>query len=95
MKSKRRPRKVIVSRTGTRLARFTQTLVVLFCMLLASCSASQRISVKQQQGEQQQETIIEHGTQIKELSLHFNTCSPSINYPQSLSTSKTLVSWHD
>lgn len=91
MKTKRRPRKVIVSRTGTRL----HHLALLLLLLLTSCSASQRISVKQQQGEQQQETIIEHGGNIKELSLHFNTCSPAINYPQSLSTSKTLVSWQN
>lgn len=92
MKSKRRPRKVVVSRTGTRLHHLCA--LVLF-VLLCSCSAQQKISVKQQQGDQLQETTIEHGSQIKELSLHFNACSPAINYPQSLSTSKTLVSWHN
>lgn len=92
MKSKRCPRKVIVSRTGTRLHHY---VTMLFVALLCSCSAQQKISVKQQQGDQIQETTIEHGSQIRELSLHFNACSPAINYPQSLSTSKTLVSWHN
>lgn len=92
MKEKRRPRKVVATRVGKRLAH--STLVVLLLSLF-SCSATQKIQVKQSQGDQMQETTIEHGSQIKELSLHFNACSPSINYPQSLTTSKTLVSWQN
>lgn len=38
-----------------------------------SCSSTQRITVKQTQADQQQETTIESNTQIKELSLNFCT----------------------
>ena len=87
---KRKPRKVVTSRTGTRLHHVVSMALVAF--LLCSCNATQRITVKQLQGEQQQETTIEHGGSIKELSLHFNSCpSPQVNYPQTLTTSKTLT----
>lgn len=86
MKQKTRPRKVLATRTGKRMA------YALLLLLLCSCSATQKISVKQSQGDQQQETTIEHGSSIKELSLHFNNCpSPRVNYPQVLSTPKTLT----
>ena len=38
---------------------------------LGSCSSTQRISVKQQQGQQEQETTIESNVKFKELSLNF------------------------
>ena len=39
--------------------------------VLGSCSSTQRISVKQQQGQQEQETTIESNVKFKELSLNF------------------------
>ena len=39
----------------------------------SSCSSTQRISVKQNQGEQVQETTIESDLKVKELSLVFNS----------------------
>lgn len=83
MKQKRRPRKVVATRVGKRLAH--GTLVVLLLSLF-SCSAAQKIQVKQSQGEQMQETTIEHGSQIRELSFYFhNNVKPSNN----------LVSWQN
>lgn len=39
----------------------------------SSCSSTQRISIKQNQGEQVQETTIESDLKVKELSLVFNS----------------------
>lgn len=64
MKSKRSGRKVRVSRTGTRFV--VATLFALGCI---SCSTSQKISVKQSQGDQTQETTIEHTGKLDNLSL--------------------------
>mgnify|MGYP006919064287 CR=1 FL=1 len=66
MKSKRSGRKVRVSRTGTRLVFLA--LLTLGCM---SCSTAQKISVKQSQGDQVQETTIEHNGKVDNLSLSF------------------------
>lgn len=86
MKSKTKPRKVLATRTGRRM------LYTLVALLVCSCTAQQKISVKQTQGDQSQETTIEHGGNIKELSLHFNNYpTPANNYPQVLSTSKSLT----
>lgn len=52
---------------------------LLFCFatctifVASSCSSTQRISVKQNQGEQVQETTIESDMKVKELSLVFNS----------------------
>lgn len=64
MKSKRSGRKVRVSRTGTRLV-----LAALFALGCISCSTAQKISVKQSQGDQVQETTIEHTGKLDNLSL--------------------------
>ena len=50
-------------------------LVALLILLLPSCSSVQRITVKQNQGDQLQETVIESDTKINSLSLLF--VSPS------------------
>lgn len=64
MKSKRSGRKVRVSRTGTRFV-----IAALFCLGCMSCSTAQKISVKQSQGDQTQETTIEHTGKLDNLSL--------------------------
>lgn len=64
MKSKRSGRKVRVSRTGTRFV--VATMLALGCM---SCSTAQKISVKQSQGDQVQETTIEHTGKLDNFSL--------------------------
>lgn len=70
MSKKSGGRKVRVSRTGTRL---------LYCLALGlcliSCTTTQKISVKQSQGDQLQETQIEHTGKIENMSLSF------VNYP--------------
>lgn len=71
MKSKRSGRKVRVSRTGTRFV-----LAALLSLCMASCSTSQKISVKQSQGDQTQETIIEHTGKVDNLSPSFINQSP-------------------
>lgn len=69
MKSKRSGRKVRVSRTGTRFV-----VAALFALGCLSCSTAQKISVKQSQGDQIQEAIIEHTGKVDNLSLSiFNT----------------------
>lgn len=73
MKSKRTRRTVRVSRTGTRLFR-----LIVFVWLFAAvtccvaCSATSKISVKQSQGELQQDVQIEHEGKLDNLSLIFN-----------------------
>lgn len=64
MKSKRSGRKVRVSRTGTRFV--VAALLGFGCV---SCSTAQKISVKQSQGDQTQETTIEHTGKLDNLSL--------------------------
>lgn len=71
MKQKRSGRKVRVSRTGTRLL-----YALAFGLLLSSCSTTQKISVKQSQNDQIQETQIEHTGKLENISLSF------VNYPQ-------------
>lgn len=66
MKSKRSGRKVRVSRTGTRFV-----VVALFCLGCMSCTTAQKISVKQSQGDQIQETTIEHTGKLDNFSLSF------------------------
>lgn len=66
MKSKRSGRKVRVSRTGTRFVVATLFVLALGCI---SCSTAQKISVKQSQGDQTQETTIEHTGKLDNLSL--------------------------
>ena len=85
MKQKKGPRKVLATRTGRRMA-----YCAIVALALASCTAQQKISVKQSQGDQQQETTIEHGGNIKELSLHF-IASPQVNYPTALVTPNSVV----
>lgn len=70
MKQKHSGRKVRVSRTGTRLL---YALALGLC--LSSCNATQKISVKQSQGDQIQETEIEHTGKIESMNLSF------VNYP--------------
>lgn len=45
------------------------------CIIFAasSCSSTQKISIKQNQGEQTQETLLESNTKIKELTLNFTS----------------------
>ena len=50
-------------------------LVAILILLLPSCTSLQRITVKQEQGDQLQETVIESDTKINSLSLLF--VSPS------------------
>ena len=50
-------------------------LVAILILLFPSCSSMQRITVKQEQGNQLQETVIESDTKINSLSLLF--VSPS------------------
>ncbi len=71
MKSKRTRRTVRVSRTGTRLLR----LIILTALVVTfmACSATSKISVKQNQGEQNQEIDIQHEGKLQNLSLIFNT----------------------
>lgn len=74
MKSKRTRRTVRVSRTGTRLLRsiaFVWLFAAVTCCV--ACSATSKISVKQNQGEQQQDVQIEHEGRLNNLSLIFNT----------------------
>lgn len=72
MKSKRTRRTVRVSRTGTRLLRLI-AFVGLILVCCVACSATSKISVKQNQGEQQQDVQIEHEGKLNNLSLIFNT----------------------
>lgn len=73
-KCKRSGRKVRVSRTGTRLV---WAAVFGISTLLCSCSTSQKITVKQEQNGQTQETTIEQSGKVDNLCLSFiNT-----NYP--------------
>lgn len=74
MKSKRTRRTVRVSRTGTRLFRAI-AFILLFGALTCcvACTATSKISVKQNQGEQQQDVQIEHEGKLNNLSLIFNT----------------------
>lgn len=44
-------------------------LVAILILLLPSCTSMQRITIKQEQGEQMQETVIESDTKINSLSL--------------------------
>ena len=69
-KQKRSGRKVRVSRTGTRLI-----LALALSLGIISCTTTQKISVKQSQGDQIQETEIEHSGKIENMSLSF------VNYP--------------
>ena len=62
-------RKVRVSRTGTRLFRVLSLVVV--GSLISSCSCSSKISVKQSQDEQLQETNIETEGNLQSLNLSF------------------------
>lgn len=62
-------RKVRVSRTGTRLWRVLSLAVVF--VALSACSVSSKISVKQNQGDQLQETEIEHQGNLNSLNLSF------------------------
>lgn len=39
----------------------------------SSCSSTQKISIKQNQGDQTQETLLESNTKIKELTLNFSS----------------------
>lgn len=71
MNQKRSGRKVRVSRTGTRLL-----YVLALGLCLSSCTTTQKISVKQSQGDQIQETQIEHSGKLENMSLSF------VNYPQ-------------
>ena len=75
MKAKRTRRTVRVSRTGTRLKRSMTALAVfgIVSCSIAACSATSKISVKQNQGEQQQEVDIQHEGKLNNLSLIFNT----------------------
>lgn len=66
MKAKRSGRKVRVSRTGTR---FVVAAMVAACV--CSCSVGQKISVKQEQDGQVQETVIESTGKVDNLSLSF------------------------
>ncbi len=50
-------------------------LLAILILLFPSCSSVQRITVKQEQGDQLQETVIESDTKINSLSLLF--VSPS------------------
>ena len=72
MKSKRTRRTVRVSRTGTRLLR-SIAFVGLILVCCVACSATSKISVKQNQGDQQQDVQIEHEGKLNNLSLIFNT----------------------
>lgn len=52
---------------------------LLFCcatcisFAISSCSSTARISIKQNQGEQNQETLIESDVKFKELTLNLNS----------------------
>lgn len=52
---------------------------LLFCcatcitFAISSCSTTARISIKQSQGEQNQETLLESDVKFKELTLNFNS----------------------
>lgn len=59
-------RKVRVSRTGTRLC-----LALCVAFVVSACSVSSKISVKQNQGDQVQETEIEHEGSLNSLNLSF------------------------
>lgn len=60
-------RRVRVSRTGTRLLRAFS--FVAFSVALSACSVSSKISVKQNQGDQVQETEIETNGNLNSLNL--------------------------
>jgi len=62
-------RKVRVSRTGTRLWRVLSLVVV--GVITMSCSVSSKISVKQSQQDQLQETIIDSQGNLQSLNLSF------------------------
>lgn len=62
-------RKVRVSRTGTRLFRVVS--LVVFSVLIAACSVSSKISVKQSQDKQLQDVEIEHQGNLNSLNLSF------------------------
>lgn len=62
-------RKVRVSRTGTRLFRVVS--LVVFSVLIAACSVSSKISVKQSQDKQLQDVEIDHQGNLNSLNLSF------------------------
>ena len=62
-------RKVRVSRTGTRLWRVLSLACVV--VALSACSVSSKIAVKQNQGDQLQETEIETSGNLNSLNLSF------------------------
>ena len=62
-------RKVRVSRTGTRLWRVLSLAIAV--VALSACSVSSKISEKQNQGDQLQETEIEHTGNLNSLNLSF------------------------
>lgn len=64
-----------VGRVGTRRMAITLGIVAAF---ICSCSTTQRINVKQSQGDQMQETSIEHSGTLESLNLSFYN-SPIIN----------------
>ncbi len=53
--------------------RFIRVLGVLLALFFASCSSTQKITVKQEQEGQIQETVIESDTKFNALSLYFGS----------------------
>lgn len=56
--------------------RLLYSMTLLTPLILSSCSTAQSISVKQSQGEQVQETIIEQKGDIKDISYYFSFGNP-------------------
>lgn len=71
-------KKVRRTRTGTRLL---YSLLAICAVMLSACSATQSIKVKQSQGEQIQETEIQHEGALQNLTLSFTNCPALVTNP--------------
>ena len=67
------------TKTATKMKEIVKKKWLLYCcaicttFAISSCSTTARISIKQSQGEQNQETLLESDVKFKELTLNLNS----------------------
>lgn len=67
------------TKTATKMKEIVKKKWLLYCCAtcitcaISSCSTTARISIKQSQGEQNQETLLESDVKFKELTLNLNS----------------------